>query len=96
MRCPHQTAYRQIEAGRAVLALIVAVGREVQQGRRQRRMLEDMRDRTVDLGVAPAALLVGRTAAVADAGQYQPMLYSRRVLLVAGEPCDGADRARRE
>ena len=59
-------------------------------------MGEDVRDRAVDLGVAAPAPLVGEPAGVADAGDDQAVGDPPRALLVAGEPGDGADRARDE
>ena len=62
----------------------------------RRGVAQDVRHRPVDQGVALAASLVGRAAAIADAGYDQAMLDAIDPMLVAGEPCDRADRARRE
>ena len=70
-------------AGRAVLALVVAVGREVDELVRVARVLEDVGDGAVDRRVAAPAPLVRQAARVADAGQDQAVLDPRRLLAFA-------------
>ena len=50
----------------------------------------------IDQGIAPAALLVGRAAAVADAGDDEAVLDAAHPMLVAREPGDRADCPRGE
>ena len=86
-----QAAHGQIEAGRAVLALVVAVGRELRD-RRARRVAQDVRGRPVDLGVPAAALLVREAAAVAEAGEDEAVADPAHGRFVARQPGDRADR----
>ena len=60
VRGAHQTAHRQVEAGRAVLALVVAPGAEVLDLVVLARVAQHLRHRPVDLRVAAPASLVGR------------------------------------
>ena len=71
---PHQAADRKIETRRAILPLVIAIGRKFQNlGRASLQMAKNMRRRPIDLGISPAALLVMETARISDAGQHQPM-----------------------
>ena len=86
----------EIEARRAELPLVIAVRKEVEDPRRRCGVPEDMGHGAIDQGIAPAAFLVGRAAAVADAGDHQAMPDAAHPMLIAREPGDRADRARGE
>ena len=90
---PHQAADREIEARRAVLPLVIAVGRELQNLRRFAAVAQNMRRRPVNLGISPAALLVMESARVSDAGQHQSVADAPARFAVSREPGDGADRS---
>ena len=59
-------------------------------------VFQHMRHDTVDHRVAAPAFLIGRPAAIADAGDGEAMLDEANRRFVAGEPGDGADGAGRE
>src|SRR5439155_12652271 len=92
----HEAANRQIETGRAVLPLVVAIGEEVLDLVAISRMPENVLERPVYLRITPAAPLVSRVAGVADAGEDQAVLDLGDAILVSSQPCDRADRARNE
>ena len=86
----HQAADRKIEAGRAILALVVTVG-ENSRSRTIRCSGAGHGRGPVNLGISPAALLIVEAAGVSDAGQDQAMTDASGGLAVSREPGDGAD-----
>src|SRR6201999_2698860 len=94
IRGPGQAADTQVEPGRAVLPLVVAVRRE--RADLMWTVAEHVREDLVDLRVAAPALLVGQRTAVARAGQHEAVPDLLHPGRVAGEPGDRADRAGRE
>src|SRR4029077_6155954 len=91
-----ETAHGQVVARRAILTLVVAVRRELDDPMLAPRSRERVRRGAVDLGVAAPALLVVHRAGVADTGDDETVPDARDRLGVAREPGDGADRAREE
>src|SRR5438309_3912733 len=89
----HQTADGEVEPRRAELPLIIPVGGELTNLVRDVTVPENVRDGAVDLGVATAALLVMKTARVADAGQHESVLDAGELTLVAREPTDRTNRS---
>ena len=71
VRRARQAADGQVEAGRAVLPLVVAVRREVHDAVRRSTVAQHVLHRAVDLGIAGAAPLVRGRAGVADAREHQ-------------------------
>src|SRR5436853_7329325 len=55
-----------------------------------------MSHRAIDISIAPAALLVMKSARIADARQNQTMLDPSRRLAILREPRDRADSCRQE
>ena len=55
-----------------------------------------MDHRAVDLRIPASAFLVSWPAAISDHGDNEPVLDLRYMRFVAGEQCDGPDRARHE
>src|SRR5438477_6464194 len=90
----HQAADRQVEAGGAELPLVVSIRRKIEDFVRRLPMMEYVGHGPIDLGIAAAALLVVKTAPVADTGQYQTMLDAGGFLPVAGQPRDCPDGSR--
>ena len=91
-----QAADGQVEPWRAVLPLVVSVGREVKNLEPLGTVRKHGQHRAVDLGVAPSRPLVMELARVADAHNHQPVPDPLHLVLVAGEPGDRADRSRDE
>ena len=94
--CSHKATYRQVKTGRAVLPFIVAVRREVHNSVRTARMLQDMAEGPVNVGVSPPTLLVRVPAGIAEAGQYNTVFDSGDGGFVPAEPGDRSDGARNE
>src|SRR5579864_6922503 len=93
MWSPHQTSYRQVEAGGAILALIVAVGRELMDCAKPPRLPQNLSESAVNFGVPAAALLVVEPAPVAHTGQNHAVPDTVHAAFVQRKPGDGADRA---
>jgi hypothetical protein len=55
-----------------------------------------MSDDPVNRRVAAAALFIGHATCIAQAGKHQTVGDTSDLVLVAGEPSEGADRARYE
>ncbi len=95
--CPpntsHQTAYRKVETRRAVLALVVAIGREFQNFRRFAAVAENMRRCLVNLCISSAALLVMESVGISDASQHQSVANASDILAVSCQPRDRANRS---
>src|SRR3954447_8540390 len=72
----------QIEAGRAVLTLVVAVREEVDDAWSHGGPTQDMCHRAVDQGITSATLLVGGATGVADARDHEAVPDTGEVFLV--------------
>ncbi len=83
----------QVEAGRVELPLVPAPGLPLVHLGGIARVAQDELSGPIDLRVAPAALLVGQRARIANAQAHEPVLHALQALLVAREPGDRADRA---
>ena len=59
-------------------------------------MLENMSNGAIDLRISLPALLVMKSARVADACQHQAMANPVRDLVIASQPSDRSDRSRDE
>ncbi len=66
---PHETAYGQIDAGRAVLPLVVAIGSEVHDLEVVSAVPNHMFNRAIDLRISAAASLVSEGSRISDARQ---------------------------
>ncbi len=85
---------RQVEAGRAVLALIVSVGAELEDGAGRMRVLDDVAHGAIDRRVAATAFLVSGSARISDARDDETVLDAVDARLVLRKPRNGADRSR--
>src|SRR5207245_6763314 len=74
VRRPGETADGEVETWRAVLPLVVSVGRERNHGVLGACLLQDVRDGVVDLGVAASAALAGERPAVAERREHEAVL----------------------
>ena len=92
MRSPAQATHCQVEARRTILALIVAIGCEILDLVFLAGMFQDMRNRLIDLCVAPATLFVSEFSGISDASHYQAMLDTFNLVLIQSQPSDRADR----
>src|SRR5207245_67136 len=90
MRRPRQPPHWQIEAGRAELALVIPVRRELKD-LMVTQLAENVHRRSIDRGVAAATLLVGEPARVAEAGENEAVPDPGNERLIAGEPGDRSD-----
>src|SRR5690242_8461982 len=86
VRCTRKATYRKIETRRAILALIVPVGREVHSPIRLAGVLQDVRDGTIDVSVALAATLVGKRPGITQTAQHEPVPNGRNLCLITAEP----------
>jgi hypothetical protein len=91
-----ESAHRQVEPGRAELALVISVRREIDDTVRAAGFGQRPRDGPVDGGVAASAALVRRVPAVAEPGQDEAVLDAVDGVAVAGEPGDRPDGAGNE
>ena len=91
----HETAYGKIETRRAVLALIVAVGRKFHHLGGLALVPENDSGRPINISVSLPALLVMK-ASRHPLGKSAPTHDEsvRYVFVIAREPCDRSDRAR--
>src|SRR5262245_1864337 len=96
MRSSPQRADRQIEAGRAVLPLVVAVGRKVFDHRIAADVTQNVLGRAVELGIATSASLEVEAPRIAHTGDHEASPDLLGPLVVAGEPDDGSDGPRHE
>ena len=87
---------RKVEPRRAILSLVITIGAEVAHDWCGGIVFEDMRHRAVDKRVAATTFFVCRAAAVANAGNHEPVLDAADALFVEREPGDRADRAWRK
>ena len=91
-----EAAHGQVEAGRAELAFVVAVGEERDLFVRLAAFGQHQRHDPVDVGIAPAAALVVVLAAIAHTRDHHPMGHTPRHVLPLRQPADGADGGRNE
>src|ERR1700730_10768550 len=90
--CPHKAADRQVEAERAILPLVVPVRDERRDAVGNLIVTQHMLDDAVDRSVPAASLFVGHAACIAETGKYEAVDDASDLVLVAGEPGQGADR----
>src|SRR5438128_3179927 len=83
VRRPRQPADRQIEAGRAELALVIPVRRELEDFV-VTQLADNVHRRSIDRGVAATTLLVGQPARVTEAGENEAVPDPGNERLVAG------------
>ena len=96
VRAATEATDRKVEAGGAVLAFVVPVRREVDDGVRVSGGREHVLRGAVDVGgAAPTALVRDRTA-IAEPGQHQTVRDPAGLGVVPGEPSDRTDRAGHE
>ena len=82
-----QQTHRKIEARRAELAFVIAKGTEIHRCHPLPVAAHGI-DRPVDNGIATAAALVDRTAAVADAGDHQAMVDAMCSPFICRQPAE--------
>src|SRR5262245_10580062 len=96
MRGPHETAHRKIKSRGTELAFVVTFGTEIQYFMALMCMLHHISDNPIYLSITTTASFVGKITRVPDTRYHQPMLYVRHLVLISGEPGNGADRSRYE
>src|ERR1700741_659581 len=84
---------RQVEPGRAILAFVITIRREIKYRTVAASMSQDMRHHLIDFRVATTAPLIGRAATISDARYNQSMLDEGNPVLVSSKPCDRTNRA---
>src|SRR5262249_53413369 len=89
----HQTADWQIEAGRAVLPLIVAVWNERPDLIWLPYVSQHVCHDAIDLGISSPALLVGQASTIAEARKNEAMGDPPDLMLVERKPGQRSDRA---
>src|SRR4029450_8393717 len=95
VRGPRQPPDRQVEPGRAELALVVAVRRELLH-LEIAEPSQDVGRRPVNYCIAPTALLVLEPAGIAEAREDAAVLNPRYDRFVACKPGDRSDGSRDE
>ena len=93
---PRQTADRQVETRRAILALVESVWRKCQNLRRIGGVAQCQRRGAVDFHVSAAAFLVVKFAVVTESGEHQTVTYPGNRFGIVGQPGNGADRSGQE
>src|SRR5262245_8957518 len=93
MRRARKASHRQIDAGRAILALVMPIGIKFANLIVAARMLEDVQSRAVDFSIAAPALLVSKLSCVSQVDEHKPMFDSGDLILVAPKPSDRTDCA---
>src|SRR5262249_49703327 len=83
----------QVEAGRAILPLVVAIGDKGRDAVRHLIVSEDMSNDAVDRGIAATTLFVGHAAGIAEAGKDEAVDDMSELVLVARKPSQRSDRA---
>src|SRR6267143_1261991 len=96
VRSARKAAYWKIEARGTILALIVPVGREVHSLIRLAGVLENVRNSPIDLGVTPAATLIGKRPGISQTAEHESVPDGRNPCLIAAEPCNRTNRSRNE
>ncbi len=86
-----ESTHRQIETRGAELALVIAVGREIDHVVRPACFLQCPRHGPVDAGVTAPAAFVCRLPTVAEPGQHEAVLDTVDALTVVGKPGDCPD-----
>ena len=87
---------RQVEARGAELALVITIGRKVDNVRRHARVAKNVRYRPIDISIPTPALLVGRTSTIAYRGDNQPVFDTADLVLIACKPSYCTDCSRCE
>src|SRR5262249_16407362 len=87
---------RQVEARGAVLALVITIGRKVDNVRRHARVAKNVRYCPIDISIPPPPLLVGRPSTIAYRGDNQPVFDTTNLVLIACKPSYCADCSRCE
>src|SRR6516162_1035969 len=90
---PHQATDRQIETGRAILPLVVAIGDERRDAVWHLIVMEYVGDDVIDRGVPSPPLFISYATWIAKAGKHETMSDAPDLILVAGEPGERPDRA---
>src|SRR5581483_7943400 len=84
----HQAAHGQVEARRAVLALVVTVRREFEDFSRLTTVPQDVCHGTVHAGIAATALFIVEATRVSHAGEHPPMPDTLHTPGVSRQPSD--------
>jgi hypothetical protein len=82
---------RQIETGRAILPLVVAIGDERRDAVWHLIVMEYVCDDVIDRGVPSPALFVSHAACVAKAGKHETMSDAPDFILITREPGERSD-----
>src|SRR5690606_25287100 len=73
-QAPLEEPYRQVEARRTILPLVIAVWREIEDHRLRRQIAKRDGHGAIDEGFPVPATLVGRSAAITHTGDDKPMV----------------------
>src|SRR5262245_20875474 len=87
----HQAADRQVEAGRAVLTLVISIRREIDDLVRLSGVLQEMDSAAINGRIASTAAFVREPAGIADTGNHEPVANARGNFLITRQPRDRAD-----
>src|SRR5580704_3167211 len=88
-----QESNRQVEPRRAILALVIPVGREIENCRRQPQVPKNVDNRPINPRIALPASLISRTATVANHGKNEAVFDAVDLVLIASKPGYRADCA---
>src|SRR3990172_5867507 len=89
-RGPRQTAHGEVEHRRTELALIVAIGIEVEDLGRLAGVFQNVRSRSIYFRISTSAPLVSDPTRVTQTGQHHTVSDIGNLVLVPGKPCDCA------
>src|ERR1700722_14268364 len=93
---PHQAPDRQVKSRRAVLPLIVAIRRKLENLMCFDFMFQDVHHRMVDLGISTPAFFVMKSALIPDAGQHQAVVDASGPIAIPRQPGNRSNRPRYE
>jgi hypothetical protein len=75
-RGSHHAAHRKIKTGGAELAFVISVRIKICNVKAVRRVFEEVTKDSIDLGIAAASPLVGKSSLVSDTGNHDTV-YNR-------------------